>query len=325
MNVMAPDVADMDGRTIRPQHGLVDSNFALDDPQLLVDLYEAQGYLLFRKVLDQSSVAHALQRMMAVMARYGVVEENAREPLWTGKPAPAGMEESKAFAGISRELVEHPANQAFFQKLLGEAPAAVPIVQYRSYVPHTPISMVHQDGFYSPGIQGFRPVWIPLMRIDPEVGGLTLMPGVHKKGLVHNLAKPPTFPIPARELPEDGWATTTYEPGDVLVIHPHMPHVGLGNSSDRVRFSIDTRIQSAAHPCVLLGDIVATTAGSVTLRTAQGDRRIAVTEDTYIRTGENRGARIPLAQFEANAPSGLRVVAAIDGDKATMIRRASEG
>lgn len=325
MTVFMPEAIDINTAGVRPRHGLQDSNRFLGDIDRLNETYEEQGYLLFREVLDRASVDRALRRMMAVMACHGVVAEGATEPLWTGKPSPAGMEESPEFKGICKELVEHPANFAAFAKILGEEPASVPIVQYRSYSPGSPGLPVHQDGFYSPGIQGFRPVWMPLMKIDAEIGGLALAPGVHKNGILHNLAKPPVFPIPADQVPEDSWATTAFNPGDVLVIHPHTPHFGLPNHSNRVRFSIDSRVQSAARPCVLLGDVVATTPDSVTLRTERGDRIIELSEETYIRTGENRGARIPLEQFEASTPRGLRVVAAVDGNKATMIRRAAEG
>lgn len=325
MSVAAAEAIDFDATSIRPQRELKDSNFALDDFPRLTAIYEQQGYLLLRGVLDLNSVDRALRRMMKVMARYGVVDESATGPVWTGKPSPAGMEESREFSGICTELVEDPANLAAFEKIIGERPSSVPIVQYRYYSPGTPISMVHQDGFYSPGIHGFRPVWMPLVEITEEVGGLTLALDLHKKGLIHNLDKPPMFPIPAAQIPENCWATTTYYPGDVLIVHPHVPHVGLANHSNRMRFSIDTRIQSAAHPCVLLGDVIATRPNSVTVRTAQGDRRLTISNETYIRTGENRGARIPLDRFQENTPVGLRVVAAIDGDAATMIRRASEG
>lgn len=325
MSVALADAIDIDAATIRPRLELKDSNHALGNPDLMNRMYEDQGYLLLRQVLDHGAVRRALKRMMAVMARHGVVEADAEEPVWTGKPGPGGMEESKEFSGICRELVEDPANLAFFERLLGERPASVPIVQYRSYAPHTPLATVHQDGFFSPGIQGFRPVWIPLTRITPDMGSLMLVPGGHRQGLLHNLAKPPTFPIPDHLVPAEGWATTTFEPGDVLVIHPHIPHVGGANTSNRVRFSIDTRIQSAAHPCVLLGDVVGTTPDSVTIRTETGDRTLKVSDRTYVRTGENRGARVTLDRFQAETPEGLRVVAALEGDEATMLRRASEG
>jgi hypothetical protein len=166
---------------------------------------------------------------------------------------------------------------------------------------------------------------MPLMMINEDIGGLVLAEGMHKAGYLHNLAKPPNFPIPADCIPEDRWATTVFHTGDVLVIHPCTPHVGMENRSDMVRFSIDTRVQSASNPSMLLGNIAATSANSITLRTAMGDHVLDVNAITYIRTGEVRGSRIPLESFQEAAPVGMRVIVARRGDQALMIRRASEG
>jgi len=321
------DAVDMDAGSIKPTRQLRDSNHAIDDFAELSRIYEAQGYLLFRDVLDRPSIDRALRRMMDVVAKHGVVAPGATEPLWAGGSVPKGeyYEESPEFSGICNELVAVPANLAVFEKILGEPVCQVPMVAYRSYPPFTPLSMVHQDGFFTQGVEGYRPIWMPLMTINEDIGGLVLAEGMHNKGYLHNLAKAPNFPIPAECIPADRWATTVFHPGDVLVIHPCTPHVGMANRSDRVRFSIDTRVQSASNPSMLLGNIAATKADSITLRTAEGDRVLNVNAVTYIRTGEVRGSRIPLEKFQESAPVGMRVVVARSGDQALMIRRAAEG
>jgi hypothetical protein len=320
-----PDAIDISAADLKPSTELIDSTGWLDDSEALKARYFEHGYLLLRGVLDRPSVNRALKRMMAVMARHGYVKEGAEEPLWTGKPLAGRWEESPEFSGISRELIEHPHNLAVLGKILGEPATPVPMVNYRCYPPFTPLSMVHQDGQYSPGIEGYRPVWIPLVDIDETMGGLVLAPGQHKRGRLHNLAKPPLFPIPADAVPADGWATTTYHAGDVLVVHPWTPHVGTANTSRRIRFSIDTRVQSAANPRVVLGDVEAVTETSFTLRKLDGSvHRYNVDEESYLRTGDNPGVRFSLADFPANTKLGLRVVAAIEDGKAMFVRRASE-
>jgi ectoine hydroxylase-related dioxygenase (phytanoyl-CoA dioxygenase family) len=318
---------DMDAGSIRPTRQLRDSNHAIDDFAELTRIYEAQGYLLFRDVLDRASIDRALRRMMDVVAKHGVVAKGATTPLWAGGAIPKGeyYEESPEFSGICNDLVSVPANLAVFEKILGEPVCQVPMVAYRSYPPFTPLSMVHQDGFFTQGVEGYRPIWMPLMMINEDIGGLVLAEGMHKAGYLHNLAKPPNFPIPADCIPEDRWATTVFHTGDVLVIHPCTPHVGMENRSDMVRFSIDTRVQSASNPSMLLGNIAATSSNSITLRTAMGDHVLDVNAITYIRTGEVRGSRIPLESFQEAAPVGMRVIVARRGDQALMIRRASEG
>jgi hypothetical protein len=320
------DVAEkpIEARSIRPSRTLEDNTPFVDTWPVLNAIYEEQGYLLLRSVLDRSSIDRALRQMMTVMARHGIVAADATEPLWTGKPLVGRHEESAEFAGICQELVSTPANLVLFEKVLGEPVAGVPIVQYRSYPPNSPLLAVHQDGFYSPGIEGFRPVWIPLTTIDQSVGGLMLAPGMHRQGTLHRTDMPPGFPILADTIPEDAWATTTFYPGDVLVIHPWTPHVGAPNTSNRVRFSIDTRVQSARNPCVLLGNVMAVDGSSVTLRTARGEMRLTLDAATFIRTGERAGVRVPIAEVVEKVPLGMRVVASFQGDRALMLRRASE-
>jgi len=320
-----PDAIDISAADLRPSFDLSDSTEYLNDSAKLQELYFEQGYLLLRGVLDKASVRRALERMMAVMAEHGYVKPGEHEPIWTGKPLEGKWEESPAFSGISRELIEHPHNVVVLGKILGEPACPVPMVNYRCYPPHTPLSMVHQDGQYSPGIEGYRPVWIPLVEIDERVGGLILAPGQHKRGRLHNLGKPPLFPIPQDAVPATGWATTAYHPGDVLVVHPWMPHVGMANTSDRIRFSIDTRVQSAANPRVVLGDIEAVTEHSVSLRKQDGTlHSYRVDDESYLRTGDNPGVRFSLPEFAANTQLGLRVVAAIEDGRAMFVRRASE-
>lgn len=320
------DVAEkpMEAALIRPTRKLEDNTPFVDDWSTLNAIYEEQGYLLLRSVLDRPSIDRALRRMMTVMSRHGIVAAEATEPFWTGRPLIGRHEESAEFAGICRELVSAPANMLVFEKVLGEPAADVPIVQYRSYPPNSPLLTVHQDGFYSPGIEGFRPVWIPLTIIDETVGGLMLAPGMHRQGALHRTDMPPDFPIMAGDIPEDAWATTTFYPGDVLVVHPWTPHVGAPNTSNRVRFSIDTRVQSARNPCVLLGEVIAVDHTSVTLRTQIGEKWLALDDDTFIRTGERASVRVPIAEIVGKVPLGMRVVASFRGDKALMLRRASE-
>ncbi|MFD2580396.1 phytanoyl-CoA dioxygenase family protein [Novosphingobium colocasiae] len=129
----------------------------------------------------------------------------------------------------------------------------VPLVQYRLYPPNGPITPVHQDGFYSPGIEGYRPVWTALVDCPREVGGLMIAVGEHKRGFFHNLARTKTFAIPEGVITPDSWATTDFTAGDVLVVHPHTPHAGTPNRSDRLRVTFDTRVQSAKHPNAFFG------------------------------------------------------------------------
>lgn len=318
-----PDAPDSDVLAIQPKGELQSCNHLLDDHQALMRFHDEEGYMLLRNVLDPESVEQARRAMFAVMERHGLIEPGATEPVWTGKPFPGGMEESPEFAGIARGLLEHPANAALLEKILGEPASLVPIAQYRTYPPGGSITGIHQDGFYSPGIKDYKPIWTTLSNCEREVGGLMLAVRQCNRGFLHNIAKTPS-PVPAGVIPDDSWATTDYFPGDVLVINPYTPHASMPNVSDRCRVTLDARVQSASQPSVLLADIVEAGEDSITVRTMEGvERTFRVDDETFIRI-QNPGVRQKRSEYVPTAPAGTRLAVVIDGDHAVTLRRSSE-
>jgi len=318
-----PDAIDIDTPSVVPTREFEICNRLLADHAALQRFYEDNGYLFFRRVLDPTSIERARDEMLAVAADvYGLIERGDTQARWTGKPLENWSEEHPAFAGISRRLIEHPANLALLAKVLGEPACMVPNVQYRLYPPNGPITMIHQDGFYSPGIQDYKPLWIPLVPCPREVGGLMVAVRQHQRGYYHNLAKPAPFPIPQGVIDEDSWTTIDYEPGDLLVVHPCSPHGGTANRSDRLRITLDTRVQSAANPSAFEGTVTAVTPDSITLQSANeaiGTVTLKVDENTFIRV-LTPGRREPLDTFTRYTQPGMRLLAVRDGDQAVMLR-----
>ncbi|NLR73406.1 phytanoyl-CoA dioxygenase family protein [Novosphingobium sp. ERN07] len=323
LSLEMPDAPDLDIETVKVSRELESANHLLGNRDALMRFHDSQGYLLFRDVLDPEALAKARAAMFAVIERYGVIVPGADEPVWAGKAFPPGMEESPEFAGIARQLVDHPANMQLMENILGEPAAMVPIVQYRIYPPGGPVTGVHQDGFFTPGVMNYKPVWMPIVDIDRSMGGLMVAVGQNHRGYFHNLAKAPRCPIPDGVIDPDSWATTDYRAGDVLVIHPAAPHASRPNLSNRVRVSIDTRIQSAHDPRVLLGTVTGWTADSIALATEHGERRFTVDDSTFIRI-LHPGTRIPTVDFAASVQMGMPLTVVFDGDHAETLRKASD-
>ena len=320
-----PDAPDLDLLKIEPQRELQAANHLLDDHAALMEFHDTQGYLLLRQVIDPGSIAKARKAMFLVMERHGLIAPSAVEPIWAGGRFDRGMEESGEFAGIARSLIEHPDNLALMEKLLGEPACMVPIVQYRAYQPGGPITGAHQDGFFSPGILNYKPVWVPLCACEREVGGLMLAVGQNHRGYFHNLAKPPLSPIPEGVIPRDSWATTDYYPGDVLILHPATPHASRPNTSTRCRVTLDTRVQSAVAPRILLGTVTAVTPDTITVCTDHlGEKTFRVDEKTFIRV-LHPGQRIGLQDYPKVTQPGMRLVVVFDGDHAKTLRKTSDG
>lgn len=323
VSLSQPDADDLDFDAIRITGELETANHLLDDHEALMRFHDEKGYVFLRNVLDPASVEEARAAMFEIMERHGVVAPGASEPVWTGTPFPGGMEESEEFAGISRRIIEHPGNLELMARILGEPAAMVPIVQYRIYPPNGPVTGVHQDGFFSPGIVNFKPVWMPLVDIDRSMGGLMVAVGQNKRGYFHNLAKAPRCPIPEGVIDPGSWATTDYHPGDVLVIHGATPHASRPNLSDRVRVSIDTRIQSAGNPRVLLGTVTGWASDRIDVETNDGPRSFRVDDDTFIRI-LHPGTRIPTGDFAETVQKDMKLAIVFDGDHAETLRKASE-
>lgn len=320
-----PDVADLEVADVDPRGELESCNHLLDDHEALERFYAENGYILLRGVFDTGSVAEARDAMLAVAAKLGLVEPGDVSGKWTGKSLEGTMEESDLYAGIARKLIEHPANLQVMEKVLGEPACAVPIVQYRTYPPGGPTTTVHQDGFYSPGIQDYKPVWVALTPCTRDMGGLAIAVGQNRRGYFHNVGKPSPYPIPRDAVPDDAWASTDYMPGDVLIVHPATPHCGMPNRSDRLRVTFDTRVQSSANPSAIAATVTAVTPGSITFEAeGLGETTLTVDEHTFIRVLDP-GVREPFDRFADYTRPGMRLVVVRDGSRAVMLRKAAEG
>lgn len=319
-----PEAEDIDALSITPTRTFEICNALLNDSAAMEKFYEDNGYLFFRDVLDPQSVVEAREAMLAIASdHFGLIAKGDPEAHWTGKGHVEWNEEDPVFSGISMRLVGHPANQALLAKILGQPACMVPMVSYRLYPPNGPVTMIHQDGFYSPGIVDYKPLWIPLAPCPREVGGLMIAVGQHKKGFLHNIGKGQPFPIAADAVDRDSWTTMDYLPGDLLVVHPRTPHGGTPNRSDRLRITLDTRVQSAANPSAFAATVTSVTPTSITVKAQDdgiGTVTLSVDEETYIRV-RNRGKREEFAHFVEYTVPGMHLVVVRDGGRATMLRQ----
>lgn len=327
MDVIAinrPDAVDLDESRIDPARELEACNDFLDDPAKLKAFYDANGYLLARKVLKPATVARARDIMLAEAVRQGLVAPGDHHAIWTGQPPVAGLEESDAFHGASGTIWSDPDNLAVLAKLLGETPCFMPLVQYRIYPPGGSITPVHQDGFYSRGVVNYRPVWTSLTRCTRAMGGLMVAVGQNNRGYLHNIARSSPYPFPADAVPDDAWATTDYDPGDVLIIHPLAPHASRPNHSDRLRVTFDARVQSSTQPTCFAGIVDEVTPNSIVLDIAAlGRKRYAVDERTFLRVRSPGGDRYD--ELTEVAQPGMNLMIIIEGDRAETLRKAAPG
>ena len=245
---------------------LKDSTACLDDPAHLLRNIQEDGYLLLRGLLDPDLVARVKRDIMAILREQHIIEDNgAAEPLWSGGPHPTETEYMAVYERVVQldsfnDMAESQEIVATLEGVIGET---VRVWKQRLFrviypapdAPPEPANVgAHQDDAIKFGYsaQVFYTCWMPLMEITEYIGGLALVPGSHHQGVlalegtVASSHKDPGNQGASGvqlEVPEDSWASTEYQPGDVVFFTNLTIHRGLPNLSDRIRLSSDFRYQ----------------------------------------------------------------------------------
>ena len=285
----------------------------------------ADGYLFFRDVLDKASVALVRDAYVAALRRRQLLGLDS-DTRWTGnRPADYKSRVNELHNdGVWQRFVATPQINSVLTKILDDEPWWIPVSEYRGVLPAEGSDVrnhlyAHQDSYYT-GKLGFRTLWIPLNEIDDRMGGLALAPGMHKRGLLHDIANPPSYNIPLDALPESAWRAGPYSPGDLVMFHQDMPHSGLVNRSDGIRMSMDLRCQRKSDPHPILGTLTGLNQNELTIQLNSAESvRLAVDETTYFWNFDG-GPRLTPAEAATVMPPGSQVLAERNGAVAAVVR-----
>jgi len=315
---------------------LEDTNHALGDRPRLMSILEDQGYWLFRDVLDPEAVGRLRDLYMAELRERDLVDADSREAVWNGR-TPLAIDDGVTSSRYPRlregkaweNFVADPAIDSFFASLIGEQPEWLRASDYYRIVPpgqdrgEDAFSLRHQDGQGLPGLD-FVTCWIPLENVDPDVGGLAIVPGSHRAGVAPGRYFDPDF------APDDGWARADYRIGDVLIFPGAMLHSGMRNRSvDRFRLSLDIRFYLPNSRRPLTGPLVSISSEDVVVRNEQGeDVGVKLVDDTFIlvMVENNEIPQIFNRHEVAGVLSPGRDVMVVDRDgEALILRPAASG
>jgi ectoine hydroxylase-related dioxygenase (phytanoyl-CoA dioxygenase family) len=239
------------------------ANDLLDDAAALKEQMDREGYLFLRGLFDREVIHQIRLQALEICREAGLLREGT--PLEDAIPAKARDEvPDSVLAPVRRKLFGLEAVHVFFhsppitdvmQKLIGEP--IVPHVhkQVRLQFPVTPgtpaqTTAPHQDFVYNQGTLDVYTCWVPLGDVPRAFGGLQVLPGSHKHGIL-DVQRPPdgsiTLTVDETALAGE-WVSPDYHMGDAILFHSLTLHGAPENRSNALRLSMDCRYQAIAQP-----------------------------------------------------------------------------
>ncbi len=246
-----------------------ESNDLRGDPAELRARLAEDGYLYFSQLLDPGRIRSLRKQMLQVLADHGWVRRGGYFMAGYCVTAPRREGEEEYLAAYDdvqkleafHTLAHDAALTETMREVLGDSAFAHPLKIARlSFPDHFEASTPpHQDYPNNQGTERLTAAWIPLGEIPAELGGLAILRGSHKWGVlpldVHLGAGQRQAVLPQEMLEQCRWVTTEFSMGDVLLFGSQTVHASLHNASEFfMRLSVDFRFQlegEALTPLVL--------------------------------------------------------------------------
>ena len=246
---------------------LRDSNALLGDADALHARMAEDGYLLMRKLIDPAKVQRARQHIFEYMAEHEGLEPGSR-------PLDGVMGEYGKGVGLMgrkpithdpavRDVLEAEELFAFYENYFAEGARTFDYKWLRA-VGNEAYTGAHFDFVYmGRGSARLHTCWIPFGTATPDHGTLAICVGSHRDASFERLREtygrtdvdrdrtPGWFTNEPMEITEQfggQWATTTFEPGDIITFGMHTMHASTTNLTDRWRLSCDVRFQPVSEP-----------------------------------------------------------------------------
>lgn len=150
-------------------------------------------------------------------------------------------------------LITNPKLLDLAESLCGEELVASSVYRLRPKIPNSNNSAVpwHQDsGYFEPYCDDAMvlTVWLPLVDATEENGCLWAIRDSHRLPVLPHRHAPTYLEIAEEDLPEGERVCCPVPKGGVLLLTNRTVHVSFDNHTDRVRYSMDLRYQSASLP-----------------------------------------------------------------------------
>ncbi|HET6486211.1 MAG TPA: phytanoyl-CoA dioxygenase family protein [Spirochaetia bacterium] len=238
---------------------LRNSQDALSDAEELRRRLRRDGYIFLRGLLAREDVVELRRALLEVCQRHGWLSAGS-QLLDARVSRPPTQEGSAEFMPVYVEIQKMEAFHRFahqaalidpIARLLDEPvfvhPMKIARISFPNNVQQTTPS--HQDYVHIQGSFETYTSWIPLGDVPRSLGGLAILAGSHKLGILQPRAAYGAgglgLDVDSLGLP---WHGTDYRAGDVLLFPSTAIHKALPNlSQDRLRLSVDYRYTGVTH------------------------------------------------------------------------------
>lgn len=241
-----------------------DSTPLLNDAAALRERMDRDGFFYFPGLFARDTVLDLRRQILLICQKHGWLAPDAALMDGIAGPAAEAMEPfcgvgvtREAYADVYRleafhRLAQHPAIMGLMETLLGETVLAHPrhiarlMFPTKANAPTPP----HQDYVHIQGSKTVYTCWLPVGDCSEALGGLRVMRGSHRLGV-----------LPVRAARGGGgraaivddldqeWRHGDFAAGDVLVFHSLTVHRAVPNTlKDHLRLSVDYRYQPISLP-----------------------------------------------------------------------------
>lgn len=220
--------------------------------------YQTHGYAVVRGFIPTDVIASYrtfLEREYRLAVEHEYLREDANPLLRRGH-----FPLATRLSGTLFPLAQRLGQSELLRELLGSDVLRLHYPPMLRFVPpdHTIAAVpAHQDVLYNSWLPGFVTLWIPLVPITAECGGLTVYEGTNPYRSYYDGTNTYGLDVPGSDdttiwLPAintDEWTPVTLQPltpGDVVLLSPTIVHASAPNNSNMVRFSMDLRLFTGA-------------------------------------------------------------------------------
>jgi ectoine hydroxylase-related dioxygenase (phytanoyl-CoA dioxygenase family) len=233
------------------------SNDLLGARDRLAERLRETGYLLFRDILPPEPLRGLREQITAVLAEVGWIADGEERdqaivrttPHREGEPGFFDAYDPIMHLEAFHSLPHRRELMALMREVLGDSVFPHPLGVCRLVFPDYPeiSTPPHQDYRNNQGTVNLTAAWIPLGDCRRADGGLAVLEGSNRAGLLplqFSLGPGNRGAILSEDLQQLRWVSTDFRLGDVLLFPALTVHSALHNQAGRsMRLSVDFRYQ----------------------------------------------------------------------------------